>query len=236
MQTHAEASLPTSQPPVQPSLQPPPPLEPERRVTLYGVSWETYEHLLTDLADCSVPRMTFDQGVLEIMSPTAEHEEYKHMLALLVEMVAVELNINLRGLGSTTFKRPDLQKGFEPDSCFYIQSAPRIRGKRHIDLPQDPPPDLLIEIDMTSSSINRFALFAEVGVPEVWRHDGSRVQIFALVGKEYVEVEKSIAFPLLTNEVITQFVEDGVELERLEWLRRLRDWVRQQVEKESPSR
>jgi Uma2 family endonuclease len=228
MQTHTEASLPTLQPQPQPSLQPPSRPEPERRVTLYGVRWETYEHLLTDLANCSVPRVTFDQGVLEIMSPTAEHEEYKHMLTLLVEVAAEEFRVNLRGLGSTTFKRPDLQKGFEPDSCFYIQSAPRIRGKRQIELSQDPPPDLLVEIDVTSSSINRFALFAEVGVPEVWRHDGSRVHIFTLAGKEYVEVEKSVAFPLLTNEVITQFVEGGVELERLEWLRRVRDWVRQQ--------
>src|SRR5512145_110316 len=113
----------------QPPLLPP---EPERRVTLYGVSWETYEHLLADLANCSVPRVTFDQGVLEIMSPTAEHEEYKHILTLLVEVVAEEFRVNLRGLGSTTFKRPDLQKGFELDSCFYIQSAPRIRGKRQI--------------------------------------------------------------------------------------------------------
>jgi Uma2 family endonuclease len=192
------------------------------------VSWETYEHLLTDLANCSVPHVTFDQGVLEIMSPTSDHEEYNRLLASLVEVVAEEVGVNFRNLGSTTFKRPDLQKGFEPDSCFYIQSAPRIRGKRQIELPQDPPPDLLIEIDVTSSSINRFALFAEAGVPEVWRHDGSRVQIFALVGKEYVEVEKSIAFSLLTNEVITRFVEDGVELERLEWLHRVRDWVRQQ--------
>ena len=228
MQTHAETSLPTPQIQPQPLPQLPSRPEPERRVTLYGVRWETYEHLLIDLANCSVPRVTFDQGVLEIMSPTAEHEEYKHMLTLLVEVAAEEFRVNLRGLGSTTFKRPDLQKGFEPDSCFYIQSAPRIRGKRQIELPEDPPPDLLIEIDITSSSINRFALFAEAGVPEVWRHDGSRVQIFTLVGKEYAEVEKSVAFPLLTNEVITRFVEDGIELERLEWLRRVRDWARQQ--------
>ena len=228
MQTHAETLLPTPQIQPQPSLQPPPRPEPERLVTLYGVRWETYEHLLTDLANCSVPRVTFDQGVLEIMSPTAEHEEYKHMLTLLVEVAAEEFRVNLRGLGSTTFKRPDLQKGFEPDSCFYIQSAPRIRGKRQIDLPQDPPPDLLIEIDVTSSSINRFALFAQAGVPEVWRYDGSQLQILTLKGQEYVEVERSIAFPPLTPSIIAQFVEDGVELERLEWLRRVRDWVRQQ--------
>jgi Uma2 family endonuclease len=228
MQTQTEAPLPTQQ---QPPVQPRPPLlppEPERRVTLYGVRWETYEHLLADLADCSVPHLTFDQGVLEIMSPMSDHEEYNRLLASLVGVVAEEVGVNLRNLGSTTFKREDLQKGFEPDSCFYIQSAPRIRGKRHIELPQDPPPDLLIEIDITSSSINRFDLFAAAGVPEVWRYDGNRAQIFTLVGKEYVEVEQSVAFPLLTSGVIAQFVEDGVELDSLEWLRRVRDWVRQQ--------
>jgi Uma2 family endonuclease len=139
MQTHAETPLPASQPQVQPSPQPPLQPEPERRVTLYGVSWETYEHLLSDLADRSVPRLTFAQGVLEIMSPTAEHEEYNRTLAALVEFVATELRINIRRLGSTTFKREDLVKGFEPDTCFYIQSVPRIRGKRRIELPQDPP-------------------------------------------------------------------------------------------------
>ena len=205
----------------------PPEPEPVRRVVLSGISWETYEHLLADLANRSVPRLTFDQGVLEIMSPTPEHEEYKHILALLVEVVAEELRINIRGFGSTTFTRQDLLKGFEPDSCFYIQSVPRIRGKRRIGLPQDPPPDLLIEIDVTSSSLNRFALFARTGVPEVWRYDGSQLQIFTLTDQTYGEVERSLAFPLLTNTAIAQFVEDGIELERLEWRDRLREWLRQ---------
>ena len=233
MQTQEEALLPTLQEQPQPPVLPP---EPDRRVTLYGVRWETYEHLLTDLADRGAPRLTFDQGVLEIMSPTAEHEEYNRTLAALVEFVATELRINIRRLGSTTFKREDLVKGFEPDTCFYIQSVSRIRGKRRIELPQDPPPDLLIEIDITSSSLDRFPLFAQAGVPEVWRYDGSRVQFLRLTSEQYIEVPESLAFPMLTSEIVTRFLEESLELESTEWALRLRDWVRQRVEKQSPSR
>jgi Uma2 family endonuclease len=203
------------------------PKELEQRIVIQGISWNTYEQLLADLADRSVPRLTFDQGVLEIMSPTPEHEEYKHILALLVEMVADELRMNIRGFGSTTFTRQDLLKGFEPDACFYIQSAPRIRGKRRIRLPQDPPPDLLIEIDVTSSSLDRFALFARTGVPEVWRYDGSQVQIFTLRDEQYEVVEHSMAFSLLTGAMLTEFLEAGIELDRVEWSSRLREWLRQ---------
>ena len=224
MQTQTEVPL-SSQPQSLP--QPLPRCEPERRVTLYGVSWETYEHLLTDLVDRSAPRLTFDQGVLEIMSPTAEHEEYNRTLAALIELVANELRVNIRRLGSTTFKRKDLIKGFEPDSCFYIQSVPRIRGKRRIELPEDPPPDLLIKIDITSSSLDRFPLFAQAGIPEVWRYEGSRVQFLKLADEQYVESPQSLALPVLTSEVVTQFLEDSLELESAEWAQRLRDWIQQ---------
>lgn len=204
-------------------------VEPEQRVILYGISWETYERLLADLADRSLPRLTFDQGVLEIMSPTPEHEEYNRMLALFVEVIAEEFQINIRSLGSTTFKRQDLLKGFEPDSCFYVQSVTRIRGKRRLDLTQDPPPDLIIEIDVTSSSLDRFPIFARLGAPEVWRYDGSRVRIFTLTGGQYIEVTQSAAFPLVNGEDITKFLEESLELERLPWLRRLRAWARTQI-------
>ena len=224
MQTQTETLL---APQPHPSPQSPQQSEPERRVTLYGVSWETYEHLLTDLVDRSAPRLTFDQGVLEIMSPTAEHEEYNRTLAALVEFVANELRVNIRRLGSTTFKRKELGKGFEPDSCFYIQSVPRIRGKRRIELPQDPPPDLLIEIDITSSSLDRLPLFAQAGVPEVWQYDGRRVQFLKLTGEQYVEVSQSLALPVLTSEVVTQFLEDSLELESAEWSLQLREWLQQ---------
>jgi len=207
-----------------------PPAGTGQHIVLYGISWETYERLLADLVDSSAPRLTFDQGVLEVMSPTAEHEEYNRTLALLVEVVAEELQINVRRLGSTTFKRQDLLTGFEPDSCFYIQSTQGIRGKKRIDLTQDPPPDLVIEIDLTNPSLDRFPIFARVGVPEVWRYDGSRVQIFKLTGEQYVEVGQGVALPPLTSTVVTLFLEDSMELESTAWLRRVREWVRKQTE------
>ena len=93
----------------------------EQRIVLKEIPWETYERLLKDLEQCSVPRLTFDQGMLEIMTPFSDHEESNRNLSLLVEVFAEELDIEIRNLGSTTFKLEELQRGFEPDSCFYVQ-------------------------------------------------------------------------------------------------------------------
>lgn len=204
---------------------------PRQRVILHGVRWETYERLLEDLADCSAPRLTFDGKTLEIMSPTPEHEEYNRTLALLVEVAAEEMGIDLRRLGSTTFKRQDLLKGFEPDSCFYIQSVARVSSKKGFDLARDPPPDLIIEIDITSPSLDRFPIFAQTGVPEVWRYDGKRVQVFLMADgtDQYREAEHSAALPLLSSAIINQFLEESASVKSTAWLRRVRQWIRAQM-------
>jgi Uma2 family endonuclease len=181
-----------------------------------------------------VPRFTYDRGRLEIMSPSAEHEELKHMVALFVEVIAEEMNINVRGLGSTTFRREDLQRGFEPDACFYVQSATRIRGKTELDPTIDPPPDVVIEVDLTNPSLAKFSIFAQLGVPEVWRYEGRQWQIFQLVGEEYVKQVQSTAFPGLTAEVMTDLLNESRSLERLVWLRRVRTWIREQRTGEVP--
>src|SRR5438045_4955835 len=148
---------------------------PNQRVVMDDISWETYEQLLADFAESSGYRLSYDGGTLEIMSPLEEHEESNRTLNLLVEAVAEEREIEIRNLGSTTFKRQDLGKGFEADSCFYIQNFERVRGKRRIDLLTDPPPDLVIEIDVTSPSLPKLPIFAQLGIPEVWRYDGQRL-------------------------------------------------------------
>lgn len=205
-----------------------------QRVILPNISWETFERILAEHQNFSSPRFTYDEGILEIMSPTAKHEEVNRTLALLVEIVAEEMSVDVRGLGSTTFKRQDLLKGFEPDSCFYIQSLAHIEGKDEIDLAVDPPPDLLIEIDITSPSLPRFPIFAKVGVPEVWRFDGSRVQILRLDKKQhYIESPNSRAFPQLTANVIADFLSDRKVLKSTAWLRRVRAWAREQSQKEN---
>jgi Uma2 family endonuclease len=199
---------------------------PEQRVTLHNVSWETYVRLLADLQDSSAPRLTYDRGTLEIMSPSSEHERYNRTVARIVEELAVERNVNFDSLGSTTFRRDDIDRGFEPDSCFYIQNAGRILGKKRIDLTVDPPPDLVIEIDITVSSLDKFPIFAQVGVPEVWRFDGGRLAIYELAGGEYQERDASITFPAVTASDVTAFIKESETMDRPEWVRKLRGWAR----------
>ncbi len=200
----------------------------ESKVVLPNIRWETYERLLADLEDCSAPRLTYDRGRLEIMSPTPKHENLNRAVEILVNVLAEEFGINSRGLGSTTFRREDLERGFEPDSCFYFQNEPLIRGKERLDLTVDPPPDLVIEIDITSPSLDKFSIFAQLGVPEVWRYDGTALTIFHLEAGSYIERQESDVLPFATSAVLTDFLTESLIISRLEWLRKVRGWARKQ--------
>ena len=195
-------------------------------VILHGVSWETYASLLADHRDRSAPRFAYDRGELEILSPSPEHEKLNRGLALLVEVVAEELGIDVYDLGSTTFKREDPERGFEPDSCFYIQNEERIRGKDRIDLEVTPPPDLVIEIDITSHALDKLPIYARLGVPEVWRYDGRRTAILQLEGAGYIEIGESMVLPPLPSATLSRFVEGGKSMRRTVWLREVREWTR----------
>jgi len=152
----------------------------EQRVILRNISWETYERLLEERGDSRVPRLAYDRGELEIMSPSSEHESVGYFVSLLVAVLAEEMGVNAYGVGSTTYKRGDLGRGFEPDASFYIANEEPVRGKPRIDLAVDPPPDLVIEIDITSPSLDKFPIYARLGVHEVWRYDGNRFEILSL--------------------------------------------------------
>jgi Uma2 family endonuclease len=184
-----------------------------------------------DLNDSCAPRLTYDRGTLEIMSPSSEHERYNRTIAQIVEELAVEMNLDFDGLGSTTFRREDLDRGFEPDSCFYIQNVRPIRPKKRIDLTVDPPPDLIIEVDITSTSLDRFSIFAEVGVLEVWRFDGNRLTIHELKAGKYEERDTSVVFAGIPAAEITALIKDSERLSRPEWVRKLRLWIREQLSK-----
>jgi Uma2 family endonuclease len=194
-------------------------------VVLQGVSWDTYERLLADFQDSHAAHLTYDQGVLEILAPSAKHEEPNRALALLIEMLALELDIDIRNLGSTTFKRGDLSRGLEPDSCFYIQHAAQISGKDDIDPAVDPPPELVIEVDITHPSFDKLPLYAAVGVAEVWRYDGAAVTIHTLAQETYTVSETSQALPGVTSAMLSQFIEQSRQLRRPDWLRRVREWA-----------
>jgi len=199
-------------------------------VLVYDVSWKTYECLLADLENRSAPRLTYDRGTLQIMSPLPEHELRNRTLALLVEVLTEEWNQDIQNLGSTTFRSESSQRGFEPDSCFYFgENAVRIRSiGREFDETRDPAPDLVIEIDITSPSLPRFPLYAQMRVPEVWRDDGRTVEMFTLTegGQEYTMQPQSRALPGLTSALLTRFLADGLTLARPEWRRAVRAWAR----------
>jgi Uma2 family endonuclease len=204
---------------------------PEQRTVLQNVSWDTYERLLCDHLDASTPHFNFDRGVLEIMSPSSEHEEYKQALTLLVETLADGLGMDIRNLGSTTFKRSDLERGFEADACFYVQSAARIEGKAHIDPVVDPAPDLVIEVAITTPALNKLPLYAGFRVPEVWRFDGERLTILRLQdlqpqGAEYIEYQKSGVFANVSAKDLSRLAGRSLSLRRTEWLREVRSWMR----------
>jgi Uma2 family endonuclease len=210
---------------------------PEQRVLLRNVSWETYERLLEEREERRSPRFFYDRGVLEIVSPSARHDRISRIVAWLVEELAAEASLDVDNVGSATFRREDLVRGFEPDECFYFgDAARRVRGKDDVDLQgEDPPPDLVFEVDLTSSSLSKFPIYAALGVPEVWRYDGRRMAVFALSGElpaegaweaeGYTEVAESSIFPSLTGEVLSRFVERGASLERPAWRREVLEWA-----------
>ena len=201
-----------------------------KSVLLENVSWQLFETLLVELGDHRTARLAYDQGMLEIKAPLPEHEYYKEAIGVLVQDLADTLDVDYETLGSTTWKRQDLLAGVEPDNCFYFQNEPIIRGKLDFDLTQDPPPDLVLEIDMTSKSLDRFPIYARLGVPEIWRYDKRQIKIYQLQGDKYVEANKSLAFPLIPVQQIIPFIAQHRASGKKAMRRAFRDWVRQYVE------
>lgn len=178
----------------------------EQRVLLRSISWQTYE-TLADNPDRAGRLLTYDQGVLEIMSPSRAHESDKSMLGRMVEMYSLHHEIDISSSASTTFKRKDLERGFEADESYYIRNEPIVRDKRVIDLLLDPPPDLVIEIEMSRSAINKLALFASIGIPEVWRYDGTRLWLGRLSGGKYESISQSVELPGFPSEVAVEILQ-----------------------------
>ena len=201
--------------------------EQQQRVVLHNVSWSLYEHLLAEHVDVPNPRFAYDRGTLEIMVNSFEHEHLNRLIADIFSAVADELDLDFVHAGSTTFRREDLERGFEPDTSFYIANAARVAGKKRIDLRVDPPPDLVIEIDITSPSLSKFPIFAALRIPEVWRYDGYALSIFNLEHEDYVVGSESRVLPGLTREQLIQFIESSKTGRRTTWLRNVREWAQE---------
>jgi Uma2 family endonuclease len=202
-----------------------------QRVMLPNISWQTFETILAEMGDHRAARLAYDQGTLEIMTPLMPHEHNNRLLEHLVFVLAEVLNLNIKSIGSTTCKRPDLLRGVEPDSAFYLQNEPVMRQKRHLDLMQDPPPDLVIEVDYTSASIERLPIYLALGVPEVWRYDEPIMQIYQLRGGVYVPCDVSPTFanlPLTTE--IPRFLAESLNMGKIPMIKSFRNWLSQKIQ------
>ena len=198
-------------------------------ILLQGIAWETYQALVRDLDSQPGKRLTYDNGLLEIFMPLPPHEKNKKYLARFVELVTEEWEIEICSLGSCTWNRKDLAKGVEADECYYIQNEAVVRGKMDIDLTVEPPPDLAIEIDITSLSLPRLPIYLALGIPEVWRFDGARVMLLSLVKGEYVEIPHSLALPIVTATVLQDWVAQAQTMGETSWAKTLRLWAREQM-------
>jgi Uma2 family endonuclease len=200
---------------------------PGHRIILHNISWQEFEEILTELGENRASRLAYYQGNLEIKMPLPKHEVAKVIIGDLVKIILEELEIDCECFGSTTFKRQDMNSGIEPDDSFYIQNHVQMIGKQKIDLTIDPPPDLVLEIDVTSKT--QLDAYLALGVPEIWRYENDKLQIDILQNGKYIESEISPNFPNLPIlEIIPQFVEQSRLIGRSPTLRKFRQWVKQQ--------
>ncbi len=198
----------------------------ESRVVLRNIPWDLYEEILRAHESSSAPRFTYDHGDLEIMAPLPRHERPNRDFEAIIALICMERGVDVESLGSTTFRRRTTERGAEPDSCFYVRRTERVRGKDRIDFSTDPPPDLVVEIEVTSPLVPKLPIWAEFGVPEVWSYDGEKVRILSLEGGGYVELEESLCLTGVRSADLTRLLEESWRTTRSEWLRRVQEWAR----------
>ncbi len=205
----------------------------EQRVVFHGISWQAYEQILAALGESRSSRLTYDQGTLEITMPLEEHESATRLIELFIRILVVELGLKIKTMGSTTLNRPDLQRGAEPDDCYYIQNQPKVAGKE-VDLNTDPPPDLIVEVDITHTNINKLNLYASLGVPEFWRYNGKILRIYQLQEDQYIEVENSPTFLWDIKDRLYHFLEEA-KFDEVQAEKSFRAWVQQEVQSQPKS-
>ncbi|OUL24277.1 Uma2 family endonuclease [Nostoc sp. 106C] len=205
-------------------------LPPGQRVLLQDVTWQELETIIEELGEHRAARIAYDRGILEIIAPLPELEDDKEIISDLVKALLEEVDIEFRCLGSTTFKNEFMAQGIEPDQCFYIKNEATIRGKKRIDLTVDPPPDLALEVDITSRT--HPDIYQALKVPELWRFEKGILKINILQDGNYVESQSSLNFPhLLLIEIIPQYLEKSKTAGRNATLKTFRSWVKQQLSK-----
>ena len=201
---------------------------PQQRFVVRQSSWQTYQTVLKAFEDSPV-RVTFDRGALELMSPSGPHERLKKLLDRLISAAAEELEIPLRSQGSTTFSREELNRGLEPDECYYIEHEPDVRDRDDVGS-DDPPPDLAVEVEVSRTALDRMGIYADLGVPEVWRLSGTDLVMLRLdESGSYREVDRSEIFPQIPRSVFTELLDRRFETTELKLVRDFRRWIQDNI-------
>jgi len=199
---------------------------PERStLTMHGRSWEVYEALLEEVGEAAGLRISYDNGELAIMTLSSEHEFYVRLIDSMVRLVGLRLRIKTLHFGSATIKVKRLRKGSEPDACFYVQNANRLGNKIKLDFDSDPPPDIVIEIDVHHESLAKFPIYAAFGVSEIWRYDGEALTIYHLEQDKYATAAASLAFPMLTSQGLTDFLNRSQREDQHQILVAFENWL-----------
>jgi Uma2 family endonuclease len=202
-------------------------LERSDRVVLHNISWEQYEKLLEDLGDRPAARIAYDNGTLEIITTLPEHEYFKEIIGDAIKEIAEEIEADYESYGSTTWRKPIQMAGVEPDNCFYFQNEAAVRGRLDLDLNQgDPPPDLVLEIDITNKSLDRFPIYARLAVPELWCYDAGELKIYHLHNDKYVEAQSSLALPMLPIRELPELIKAHRAEGRRAIRRAIRKWAK----------
>ena len=203
-------------------------IPPGQRVVLQDITWQEFEGVLEELGEHRAARIAYENGLLEIMAPLPEHEDNKEIIGDLIKDLLEELDVEFRSLGHTTYKGEGMMKGIEPDQCFYIQNEPAIRGKKRLDLSIDPPPDLALEVDVTSRTHR--SIYAALKVSELWRFENGNLQINILRQDRYEESPESAIFPNLPlSEAIPRYLRESKIVGRNKALKAFRQWVKEQI-------
>jgi Uma2 family endonuclease len=200
-------------------------LQPEQRIVLRGVSWQTYKALVDEMESSAV-RFTYDRGSLEMMSPSRDHERLKTLIGRIVEIFTEELDIPMQAGGSTTWSKEDLERGLEADECYHIQHEPQICHRDVSDLSVDPPPDLAVEVEIGHSILDKLAVYGALRIPEIWRYDGESLRVCLLQPDgTYTDSARSLNLPQLPPQQVASFLGLRHQTRETQWARTFRQWV-----------
>jgi Uma2 family endonuclease len=200
-------------------------VKPGQQMLLQDVSWQQLENILEEMGESRAARISYSHGWLEIMVPLPEHEKDKEIFGELVRVLLDQLQIDFEPFGSTTLKNERMRQAVEPDTSFYIQNQAAVIGKNRIDLTIDPPPDLAIEVDITSRT--RFENYELLGVPEFWRYTQQGLEINLLQAGKYIKSQSSPNFPgIPIIELVNEYVQQCLTIGRSQAMRNFKSWLK----------